>query len=72
VEGDDALRYYRPLVVNELCVQCHGPATALAPEVLAALSDLYPSDRATGYLPGDFRGLIRVRIPREALEGAGS
>ncbi|GMV05006.1 MAG: hypothetical protein AMXMBFR53_12860 [Gemmatimonadota bacterium] len=72
VEGDVALRYYRPLVVNELCVQCHGPVTSLAPEVLEALSARYPSDQATGYLPGDFRGLIRVRIPREALEGAGS
>ena len=63
-EGTEALRYYRPLVVNDLCVQCHGPMTALSPEVLDALRRLYPTDEATGYLPGDFRGLIRVRIPR--------
>lgn len=69
VEGDTAVRYYRPLVVSELCVQCHGPVTALASDVLAALAERYPTDHATGYLPGDFRGLIRVRIPRDAIGG---
>lgn len=67
-EGDVALRYYRPLVVNQLCVQCHGPMEALSPEVLGILGERYPQDRATGYLPGDFRGLIRVRVPRDLLE----
>lgn len=70
-EGDQAIRYYRPLVVNELCVRCHGPVTALAPEVVEALDRLYPDDQATGYLPGDFRGLLRVRIPRATLEAEG-
>lgn len=69
-EGGEALRYYRPLVANELCVRCHGPVTTLSPEVLATLSEKYPADQATGYLPGDFRGLIRVRIPRSALAEA--
>lgn len=67
-EGEAALRYYRPLVVNQLCVQCHGPMGALSPAVLAALDERYPEDQATGYLAGDLRGLIRVRIARSALE----
>jgi hypothetical protein len=65
--GDDELRYYQPLVVNEMCAQCHGPADALQPAVRARLEALYPQDQAVGYAPGDFRGLIRVAIPREAL-----
>lgn len=69
-EGDAALRYYRPLVVNQLCVQCHGPMGALSPAVLAALGDRYPEDQATGYLAGDFRGLIRVRVARAVLASA--
>ena len=69
-EGDQALRFYRPLVVNQLCVQCHGPMGALSPGVLAALDERYPEDQATGYLAGDFRGLIRVRVARSALEPA--
>ena len=71
VEGQEALRYYRPLVTNELCVNCHGAVEALAPEVAAALAERYPQDQATGYAPGDFRGLIRVRIARAALEPTG-
>lgn len=67
-EGQEALRYYRPLVINELCVNCHGPAKGLSPEVAAALAERYPQDQATGYAAGDFRGLIRVRIARSALE----
>ncbi|MEX2471107.1 MAG: DUF3365 domain-containing protein [Gemmatimonadota bacterium] len=66
--GDDELRYYQPLIVNEMCTQCHGPADALQPAVRTRLETLYPQDRAIGYAPGDFRGLIRVAIPREALD----
>lgn len=69
-EGDVAMRYYRPLVANELCVVCHGVVEGLAPEVAGALAQRYPRDQATGYAPGDFRGLIRVRIARAALEPA--
>lgn len=69
-EGDVAMRYYRPLVANELCVNCHGVVEGMAPEVAAALAERYPQDQATGYAPGDFRGLIRVRIARAALEPA--
>ena len=67
--GDEAVRYYQPLIVNELCVQCHGPEEELAPSVRRLLQELYPDDRATGYRPGDLRGLIRVIIPRTSLGG---
>lgn len=69
-EGQEALRYYRPLVANDMCVRCHGPVATLVPEVVAALAERYPQDQATEYAPGDFRGLIRVRIARSALEPA--
>lgn len=66
--GDDELRYYQPLVVNEMCAQCHGPADALQPAVRTRLEALYPQDQAVGYALGDFRGLIRVAIPRGVLD----
>lgn len=65
--GDEELRYYQPLLVREMCTQCHGPTDTLDPAVRKRLEELYPEDRAVGYAPGDFRGLIRVAIPREAL-----
>lgn len=69
--GDGEWRYYRPLTVQPLCVRCHGPAEELAPGVRRVLEEEYPADRATGYRPGDFRGVIRVSVPVERLREAG-
>jgi len=66
-DAGDEVRYYRPLVTNGLCVQCHGPVESLADDVRAALAERYPDDAATGYVAGDLRGLIRVSIPRSRL-----
>jgi hypothetical protein len=61
-------RYYQPLVVNDLCLQCHGPAETIAPEVRQAIETLYPNDLATGYTVGELRGLISVTVPARVLE----
>jgi hypothetical protein len=53
--------YAEPLVIQELCLACHG--SALAPEVSAALAEKYPQDVATGYEVGDLRGLVWVELP---------
>jgi hypothetical protein len=60
-------RYYRPLVVGALCVECHGPRTDLDPAMLRVLDERYPGDQATGYQVGDLRGVIRVTVPGAAL-----
>ena len=61
--GSAGHRYYEPLRVVQLCLQCHGPLHSMAPDVRAVIAERYPEDRATGYTPGDFRGLIRVSVP---------
>lgn len=61
--GTEGFRYYEPLRVVDLCVQCHGPVDSIAPDVRAVIAERYPEDRATGYTSGDFRGLIRVSVP---------
>jgi hypothetical protein len=66
VVSAEEMRFYAPLVVQPLCVSCHGPADALAPELRRLLAETYPDDRAVGYQPGDLRGLVRVTIPRTA------
>jgi hypothetical protein len=55
------LAYAEPLVVQELCLACHGQT--LAPEVTARLAETYPQDRATGYAPGDLRGVAWAELP---------
>lgn len=66
LDGDNA-RYYRPLRIQPLCVQCHGPVEQLDPEVTRLLEERYPEDQATGYREGDLRGAIRVVMPRAAV-----
>lgn len=68
VVSDSVYRYYKPLVIAPLCVQCHGPRDALERAVRQALERRYPEDAATGYAPGDLRGLIRVSIPARIVD----
>ncbi len=60
-------RYYMPLRMGPMCLQCHGERETLDPAVRQVLDARYPADRATGYRSGDFRGLIRVTLPRDAV-----
>ena len=48
--------YVEPIVVQPLCLTCHG--LELAPEVAAQISELYPADSATGFAAGDLRGVF--------------
>lgn len=49
-----------PIVVEPVCLACHGDPATLAPETRAALAAHYPQDRATGYAVGDLRGVLWV------------
>ncbi len=63
VQGDTVkFRYYKPLEIAPLCVNCHGEPEYLSRELKARLKTLYPEDRAVGYKVGDFRGVIRVEM----------
>ena len=55
-------RVYRPIGVAQQCVTCHGPRESLAPDLLARLNERYPTDQATGYATGQWRGLLRVTV----------
>ena len=65
--ADGDYRYYRPLRIAPLCMECHGDPEAMQPAVRQALADRYPEDAATGYAEGDLRGLIRVSVPASAV-----
>ena len=62
-QTDGGWRYYKPIVVADLCTACHGPRASLDSAVQEVLAERYPNDQATGYSPGDFRGVIRVSVP---------
>jgi len=61
-QGKKYLRYLRPLIVAPVCVNCHGPKENIPQEVKTILAERYPDDRATGFLVGDVRGAVTVKI----------
>lgn len=69
--GRDEYRYYRPLVMAEPCLVCHGSEDQIDPAVRSVLEERYPDDMATGYSTGDFRGVIRVTVPADRVAPAG-
>jgi hypothetical protein len=56
-------RYLKPIIVQPVCLSCHGPEQSLTEEIRRTLKKRYPEDRATGYSPGNLRGAVSVVIP---------
>jgi hypothetical protein len=59
--ADDRVGYVEPILVQPLCLTCHGEA--LAPEIAARIELLYPEDRAVGYGVDELRGVFWVEFP---------
>lgn len=58
---DGRIGYAEPLIVQELCLTCHG--ANVAPEIKSVLAARYPEDTALGYAVGDLRGIAWVELP---------
>ncbi|MBD3274307.1 MAG: DUF3365 domain-containing protein [Candidatus Marinimicrobia bacterium] len=66
IKGDSTFfRYYKPLKMGGLCLNCHGQEAQIAPEVMQTIQKHYPNDEAVGYEDGEFRGLVSVTVKRE-------
>jgi hypothetical protein len=63
---DGRTAYAEPLVIQPLCVTCHGPVDAMPKALRDALAAQYPNDRATGYALGDLRGVAWAELPAPA------
>ena len=60
-DGQRVFRMVKAIPTAAVCLTCHG--TAVAPEVEAALQNLYPDDNARGFAEGDMRGVFSLRKP---------
>jgi rhodanese-related sulfurtransferase len=58
--GDGRIGYVEPIYVQPPCLTCHG--SDLGPSIRSRLREAYPSDQATGFAVGDFRGLFWVEL----------
>jgi mono/diheme cytochrome c family protein len=60
--GDSAVGYY-PIVMDALCLQCHGSReTDISPSTWSVLQARYPDDRAYGFALGELRGIWVVEM----------
>lgn len=52
------LGYYKPIIMLEPCLQCHGAyGTDITDETFGEIIKLYPDDLANGFKVGDLRGM---------------
>lgn len=59
-EHGKTLRYIRPIMTKDLCLNCHGDKANMLDDVKAVLSEKYPDDLATGFSAGQLRGAFSM------------
>lgn len=57
---DGGVGYVEPIYTRALCIGCHG--APLSDSVKETIAELYPEDQATGFEPGDLRGMFWVEF----------
>lgn len=63
-EGDaKTFRYMKGLVIQDICMTCHGTKETIPEGVKAKLAAEYPNDQAIGYLPNMLRGAVSLKKP---------
>jgi len=67
IEDNNEYRYYKPMKMAALCLNCHGKTDQLDLAFRTSLKTNYPEDLAVDYQVDDFRGVIRVSIPAELV-----
>jgi len=58
--------FYKPIMVQVICLKCHGRTETLAPKLVTLLDEKYPEDKARGFSEGDLRGVFRVKVELES------
>jgi hypothetical protein len=58
-------RYMKAIPTQALCLQCHGNAVDISPNVKQRLQEQYPNDMGQGYKVGDIRGAISIHYKLE-------
>jgi len=62
LKDDTTAIYYKPILADPICLNCHGDASQFPVELRNKLNELYPEDQATGYKLGDLRGAFRAEF----------
>ena len=54
-----------PIVLAEMCIQCHGTQDEIDDETRNLLREFYPQDEAVGFASGDLRGWFWAELPKD-------
>lgn len=61
VMKDDSVIFYKPIITQALCLNCHGvPGKDITFSNDSLIQSLYPRDKAVGYQANQLRGLWRI------------
>ncbi len=55
------MRYMKAIVMQDVCLKCHGSLETIAPQVKEQLNAEYPHDKATGYTINQIRGAFSIK-----------
>lgn len=61
--GQRELHYAKPIMIQPMCVTCHGSASDIPAPLAEKIRHDYPQDQATGYSVGKLRGAVVVSRP---------
>lgn len=64
VEGENTTYVYKPLTVGNACYRCHGATSDMDSNLLEAINQKFPYDKAVNFAKGDFRGAIVTEIKK--------
>lgn len=63
---DDSVIFYKPIITQALCLNCHGvPAKDISFSNDSLIQAMYPRDKAVGYQVNQLRGLWRIGFKKE-------
>ncbi len=61
--GQDYVRFYAPIILQQQCVVCHGvPGESLTTSLHKEILKKYPNDQAVGFQVGDLRGIWSITM----------
>ena len=58
--GKKQARYMKPIIVKQLCLNCHGDKEKMDKQVLKEIESKYKNDRAVNYKVGELRGAVSI------------
>lgn len=65
VRDQEAIHYFKPIIMQGMCVSCHGKrGEQISETTIAQINRLYPGDQAVNFKEGDLRGMWHIIFRR--------